>query len=144
MIALPNGVDLERFKPVSADPDPRRLLFIGSFAHLPNLLAIDFFLRKVWPLIKAQEPVLHIIAGARHRFHYERFRDRVNFLLDTPRVEIEDFVSRCTTRLRTRRHRNRALAGFRRHEHQDHGSHGDGEGDCQYFERGQRIGPRTR
>jgi glycosyltransferase involved in cell wall biosynthesis len=37
--------------------------------------------------------VLHIIAGARHRFHYERFRDRVNFLLDTPRVEIEDFVS---------------------------------------------------
>lgn len=93
VIALPNGVDLERFKPVSADPDPRRLLFIGSFAHLPNLLAIDFFLRKVWPLIKAQEPVLHIIAGARHRFHYERFRDRVNFLLDTPRVEIEDFVS---------------------------------------------------
>ena len=37
--------------------------------------------------------MLHIIAGARHRFHYERFRDRVNFVLDAPRVEIEDFVS---------------------------------------------------
>ena len=103
VIALPNGVDLERFKPSSADPDPRRLLFIGSFAHLPNLLAIDFFLRKVWPLLGDKSPVLHIIAGARHRFHYDRFRDRVNFLLDTPRVEIEDFVTRCTTRLRTGR-----------------------------------------
>ena len=29
--------------------DPRRLLFIGSFAHLPNVLAVDFFLREAWP-----------------------------------------------------------------------------------------------
>ena len=75
VIALPNGVDLQRFKPSAVEPDLRRLLFIGSFAHLPNLLAIDFFLRAVWPLLDEWKPVLHIIAGARHRFHYERFRD---------------------------------------------------------------------
>jgi GT2 family glycosyltransferase len=93
VIALPNGVDLQRFTPSAVEPDARRLLFIGSFAHLPNLLAIDFFLREVWPRLQECRPALHIIAGARHRFHYERFRDRVNFSLDTPGVEIEDFVS---------------------------------------------------
>ena len=93
VVALPNGVDLQRFRPSLVEADPHRLLFIGSFAHLPNLLAIDFFLREVWPLLSECSPVLHIIAGARHRFHYERFRDQLSFELNTPRVEIEDFVS---------------------------------------------------
>ena len=48
-IALPNGVDLDRFRPAAAPPDPRRLLFIGSFAHKPNVMAIEFFVNEVWP-----------------------------------------------------------------------------------------------
>ena len=47
---LPNGVDCERFQPSPAQPESHRLLLIGSFAHLPNLLALEFFLRDVWPL----------------------------------------------------------------------------------------------
>ena len=90
---LPNGVDLERFRPSPGELDSRRLLFIGSFAHLPNLLAVNFFLNEVWPLLRAHDPVLHIIAGSRHQFHYERFRDRIRFSLDTPGVSIEDFVA---------------------------------------------------
>lgn len=90
---LANGVDLHRFRPSPAEPDSRRLLFIGSFAHLPNVLAVDFFLHEVWPLLRACDPVFHIIAGARHQFHYERFRDRIRFSLDTPGVIIDDFVA---------------------------------------------------
>ncbi len=48
-VAIPNGVDLDRFRPSPDPPDPRRLLFIGSFAHRPNVLAIEFFLRDVFP-----------------------------------------------------------------------------------------------
>ena len=92
-VALPNGVDLERFRPSAAKPDPSRLLFIGSFAHLPNLLALDFFLTKVWPHLHALRLVLHVIAGARHRYFYERSRDRLQFRLDHPGIELEDFVS---------------------------------------------------
>jgi glycosyltransferase involved in cell wall biosynthesis/GT2 family glycosyltransferase len=92
-VTLANGVDLERFRPTCVEPDRGRLLFIGSFAHLPNLLAIDFFLREVWPLLGTHKPELHIIAGGRHRFHYERFRDRLSFSLDTPGVLIDDFVA---------------------------------------------------
>lgn len=90
---LPNGVDLTRFRPSGRDPDPNRILFIGSFAHLPNLLAVDFFLREVWPSLAAARPTLHIIAGSRHRYFMDHYRDRVQVDLDREGIEVEDFVS---------------------------------------------------
>ncbi len=90
---IANGVDLERFQPSGEAPDPRRMLFIGSFNHLPNLLALDFFLREVWPRLADLRATLHVIAGANHRFYYERWRDRLSFALDEPGLELEDFVA---------------------------------------------------
>jgi len=84
---LPNGVDLERFRPARTEPEPRRLLFIGSFAHLPNLLALEFFLREVWPRLRGA--TLHVIAGARH----EDFLAGQRIDLPQPGIELEGFVS---------------------------------------------------
>jgi glycosyltransferase involved in cell wall biosynthesis len=84
---------LERFQPIGRAPDPRRLLFIGSFAHLPNVLALDFFLREVWPRLKPDEVTLHVIAGARHQYYLDRYRDRVQPDLLQRGIEIEDFVA---------------------------------------------------
>jgi GT2 family glycosyltransferase len=92
-VCLRNGVDLERFGPTGVAPDPRRLLFIGSFAHLPNVLAVDFFLREVWAELKAAGAALHIIAGARHQYYLDRYHDRVQPELAQHGIEIEDFVA---------------------------------------------------
>jgi GT2 family glycosyltransferase/glycosyltransferase involved in cell wall biosynthesis len=92
-VCLPNGVDLERFRRSARPPDPRRLLFIGSFAHLPNVLAVDFFLREVWPQLQTLGASLHIIAGARHQYFLDRYRDRVRMDLEQPGIEVENFVS---------------------------------------------------
>ncbi len=81
-VTIPNGVDLERFQPGPRQPEPRRLLFIGSFAHRPNVLACEFFLRKVWP--KLHGATLHIIAGRRHEEFWKA---------ELPGVEIEGFVA---------------------------------------------------
>lgn len=81
-VAVPNGVDLDRFQPSGHPCDPRRLLFIGSFAHRPNVLAMEFFLREVFPLLA--DVTLHVIAGQRH----ERFWD-----LALENVEVEGFVA---------------------------------------------------
>jgi len=93
VVALANGVDLERFQPSGAPEDAKRLLFIGSFAHLPNVLAVDFFLREVWPKLDRQDAALHIIAGSRHQYFLERYRDRVQLNLTQPGIEVEDFVA---------------------------------------------------
>ncbi len=45
-VTLANGVDLDRFQPRHEAPEPRRILFIGSFAHRPNVLAVEFFLQR--------------------------------------------------------------------------------------------------
>src|SRR5260370_22978470 len=61
---LENGVDLERFHPSAVEPAPDRLLFIGSFAHWPNLLAVAFFVKWVWPFFDG--PTLHVVSGMWH------------------------------------------------------------------------------
>lgn len=81
-VTIGNGVDLDRFQPSADLPEPRRLLFIGSFAHKPNVLALEFFLRDVFPRLKGV--VLHVIAGQNH----QRFWD-----LQHDGVEVEGFVS---------------------------------------------------
>jgi glycosyltransferase involved in cell wall biosynthesis len=81
-VTIANGVDLDRFQPASSEPEPRRLLFIGSFAHRPNVLAVEFFLKEVWP--RLSDVTLHVIAGMRH----ERFWD-----LRQRGIEVEGFVA---------------------------------------------------
>jgi glycosyltransferase involved in cell wall biosynthesis len=88
---LPNGVDLGRFRVALQAPEPRRLLFVGSFSHLPNLMAVAFFLDQVWPRLR--DTRLHIIAGARHEYFLDYHSSQVNVRLDQPGVEVEGFVS---------------------------------------------------
>jgi len=61
---VPNGVDLDRFRPEEEKPG-QRLLFIGSFRHFPNILAYRFFTEQVWPRLGAQFPemTLRVVAG---------------------------------------------------------------------------------
>jgi O-antigen biosynthesis protein len=81
-IAIGNGVDLDRFTPANDPPHPRRLLFIGSFRHHPNVLALEFFLRDVFP--KLSNVTLHVIAGPDHKRYWD---------LQHEHVEVEGFVS---------------------------------------------------
>ncbi|WP_321477766.1 glycosyltransferase [uncultured Paludibaculum sp.] len=93
VVVLPNGVDLQRFQPSGQEPEPGRLLFIGSFAHLPNLLALDFFLREAWPALEAVGARLHVISGSRAEHYQELHQDRVKLDLERPGIEVEGFVS---------------------------------------------------
>ena len=83
VVTLPNGVDCERFRSHNANPDPKRLLFIGSFAHRPNVLGLEWFLSEVWPLLSGYK--LHIISG-RDPHLYTKLD------LSGPDFELEAFV----------------------------------------------------
>src|SRR5262249_12964322 len=55
------GIDpsLYNFKPGGREPNT--LLFLGSFRHLPNAEALNWFVEKVFPLVRAQEPAARLI-----------------------------------------------------------------------------------
>jgi O-antigen biosynthesis protein len=93
VVALENGVDLAQFRHSGRAPEERRLLFIGSFAHLPNLMALRWFLDETWARLREAGVTLHIIAGARPDHFQDLYRDRVTVELDQPGLEVEGFVS---------------------------------------------------
>ena len=61
------------------------MLFIGSFARLPNRLAVVGFMAEVWP--RLSDTTMHIIAGTNHD------RWRVDADLAQPGIELEGFVA---------------------------------------------------
>jgi GT2 family glycosyltransferase/glycosyltransferase involved in cell wall biosynthesis len=50
------GIDTSRYDFRTAGREPFTLLFLGSFRHLPNHAALDWFLHQVMPRILAREP----------------------------------------------------------------------------------------
>jgi len=50
------GIDTSRYEFRPQGREPRTLLFLGSWRHDPNRVAVDWFMRHVMPLIVAEEP----------------------------------------------------------------------------------------
>jgi glycosyltransferase involved in cell wall biosynthesis len=90
-VVLSNGVDPDRFRLTTSTPDVRRLLFVGSFSHKPNMLALEFFLSEVWPLLHGA--ALHVIAGANHEYFLQHQARDLHLDLNQPGIELEGFVS---------------------------------------------------
>jgi glycosyltransferase involved in cell wall biosynthesis len=94
-VTLPNGVDPDRFRVTPLNPENRRILFVGSFSHLPNMMAVAFFLDRCWPKIRATVPGVqfHIIAGANHEYFLDYQSRRVRLDLNQPGIAVDGFVS---------------------------------------------------
>lgn len=55
-ITIPNGVDLDYFAPDESVPEPRSLIFWGRMDFEPNIDAVCWFARHVWPQLKRHSP----------------------------------------------------------------------------------------
>ncbi len=140
---IENGVDLERFRPAPEDPDPRRLLFIGSFAHLPNLLGLEAFLREAWPRLREAGAVLHVISGTDPERYLELYSDRVQVDLRDPRIEWDAYVADVRPAYARAGIVVAPLLASAGHEHQDSGGDGDGQCDRRHAGGGARSGDRA-
>ena len=79
---IPNGVDLERYQP-RPEQAGRRLLFIGSFRHFPNVTGLRWFLDEVWSLL-GEDVQLEVVAGPGSALHWA--------MPDQKRITRHDFV----------------------------------------------------
>jgi glycosyltransferase involved in cell wall biosynthesis len=57
---VPNGVDIELFRPRELATEPMTLLFFGAINYYPNTDAALFFAKEVMPLLKARYPSLRL------------------------------------------------------------------------------------
>ncbi|MFN8444247.1 MAG: glycosyltransferase [Caldilineaceae bacterium] len=56
---IPNGIDLEKFTPSAtrtSETTPPKLIFVGKMDYRPNIDAVLWFGRDVFPLIRQQQP----------------------------------------------------------------------------------------
>jgi len=83
-----NGVDSRKFffKQAEEEEDDR-MVFTGNFDYGPNRHAVDFFLKRVFPVIRQRVPSAKFaMVGNRAKRYYGRLDGRDN-------VEVLDFVS---------------------------------------------------
>jgi glycosyltransferase involved in cell wall biosynthesis len=62
---VPNGVDLEAFRPLPGDVDSDSIVFVGAINYRPNTDAVLFFAREVLPRIHQVRPsaVFTVVGG---------------------------------------------------------------------------------
>ncbi|MBN1979704.1 MAG: glycosyltransferase [Anaerolineae bacterium] len=62
---IPNGVGIGYFASVNRCPEPATLLFTGGMNWLPNVDAVRYFCREIYPHVKAQRPDVRLLIVGR-------------------------------------------------------------------------------
>ncbi len=63
--AVPNGVDIEFFKPQGTPTRANSLIFVGTMSWYPNIDAVMYLMREILPLVRAVRPTATLdIVGA--------------------------------------------------------------------------------
>jgi ribosomal protein S18 acetylase RimI-like enzyme len=71
---IANGVDLEHYEP-SPEIEGRRMLFIGSFRHFPNIVAYRYLVEHIFPAAKSLVPDLEltVVTGPDPSLHWKNY-----------------------------------------------------------------------
>jgi glycosyltransferase involved in cell wall biosynthesis len=51
-----NGTDTDYFTPSGVNEEDDTVIFAGSLRWYPNIAAVQFFIHKIWPLVKKERP----------------------------------------------------------------------------------------
>jgi glycosyltransferase involved in cell wall biosynthesis len=84
---IPNGVDTTLYQRRRCETTGQRVLFIGKMDYRPNVDAVEWFCRAVWPLVRQERP------DARFRIVGRDPTARVQALGQIPGVEVMGEVS---------------------------------------------------
>ena len=65
VMVVPNGVDVEEFTSTGAPAEPGSIVFTGLLDYRPNEDGIRWFLKEVFPAVRAERPDAHITVVGR-------------------------------------------------------------------------------
>jgi glycosyltransferase involved in cell wall biosynthesis len=82
LAVVPNGVDVEGSNQVRATPAPDTLIYNGSLTYGPNLDAVQFFVREIFPLVLRERPAARLfVTGATEGVPAEQLPRHDNLVL---------------------------------------------------------------
>jgi glycosyltransferase involved in cell wall biosynthesis len=55
------GIDTEAYRFRSCGREPATMLFLGSFRHEPNRVALEWFIREILPVVRARSPEARLV-----------------------------------------------------------------------------------
>jgi glycosyltransferase involved in cell wall biosynthesis len=61
LTVVENGVDTARFAPAGTTGPRRRLIFVGSLDYYPNIEAVTWFTRRIWPGLRQRFPEWQLV-----------------------------------------------------------------------------------
>ncbi|GAB4250969.1 MAG: hypothetical protein Kow00109_26790 [Acidobacteriota bacterium] len=83
---LPTGVDVRRFAFEPAAFERGAVVFVGAFRHYPNVDAMKYFAREIFPVVAAEVPGAHLyIVGASPP-------EEIRKLAEHPQITVTGFV----------------------------------------------------
>jgi glycosyltransferase involved in cell wall biosynthesis len=101
VLTIPNGVDMDFFRPAGHPLDPHRLIFVGSMNWYPNIEAVLYIAEKLWPKLKqmhsdlefhvvgANPPeIIRALAKRLSGFHVHGYVDDVRPFMETAAVYV--------------------------------------------------------
>lgn len=76
IVNIPFGVDLGKYIPADTPPEPDTLFHIGAMDWAPNVEGVDWFIKKVWPVIRRENPnIKFYLAGKAMPEKYYKLED---------------------------------------------------------------------
>ncbi|MEL7223723.1 MAG: glycosyltransferase, partial [Cyanobacteria bacterium J06576_12] len=76
---IPNGVDLDLFTPRPSDPGGQNLVFIGAMDNLPNIDAVTFLAKDIFPRVQKDYPEATLsLVGSRPSAQIKSLGDQPN------------------------------------------------------------------
>lgn len=93
---VPNGVDVEYFRPSNAEKFDE-ILFAGGLSWYPNLDAMNFFAAEIWPLLKKSKEnlVMNLIGKNPTPYLVDFGRSDANFIVHGFLDDFRPIASRC-------------------------------------------------
>ncbi|MGE5224693.1 MAG: glycosyltransferase [Omnitrophica WOR_2 bacterium] len=83
---LPNGVDLDTFKPGNSHRDPATLVVSGKMSYHANITMTLFLVKEVMPLIWSRRPDVRVIVAGKNPSR------EILALADNPRIQVTGTV----------------------------------------------------
>jgi len=92
---IPNGVDINYFKPLNSKIKRHNIVFAGRMNAYPNEDAVIWFLKEIWPLLKKEVPdATFTIAGRNPTPRIKKFAKNDSSILVTGYVDdIRPFIA---------------------------------------------------